>query len=54
MSHSNRPDKNCESLEEILKALGDESNIGKKNTWVAKNYSLAALIVDLKKLQEKG
>lgn len=40
------------TLEEIVQYLGDPERVGKDNTWVAKNYSLAQLIKDLTKIKE--
>lgn len=42
--------KKCDSLEEIIKTLGDENKVGKNQVWIGKNYSLKDLIQDLKKL----
>jgi len=41
-----------DTLEDILKHLGDPDRVGKSGTWVAKNYSLSQLIKDLQKLKE--
>lgn len=48
-----RDNKSFDSLEEIVQYLGDPVRVGKDNTWVAKNYSLAQLIKDLQKVKEK-
>ncbi|QEG12127.1 hypothetical protein OMEGA_59 [Klebsiella phage vB_KaeM_KaOmega] len=47
-----RPNKSFDTLEEIVQYLGDPERVGKDNTWVAKNYSLAQLIKDLTKIKE--
>lgn len=47
-----RDNKSFDTLEEIVQYLGDPERVGKDNTWVAKNYSLAQLIKDLQKVQE--
>jgi|AGFS01.1.fsa_nt_gi hypothetical protein len=48
-----RDNKSFDTLEEIVQYLGDPERVGKDNTWVAKNYSLAQLIRDLQKVKEK-
>ncbi|MGL5281384.1 MAG: hypothetical protein ACRC8W_06410 [Plesiomonas shigelloides] len=48
-----RSNKSFDTLEEIVQYLGDPERVGKDNTWVAKNYSLAQLIKDLTKIKEK-
>lgn len=48
-----RSNKSFDTLEEIVQYLGDPGRVGKDNTWVAKNYSLAQLIKDLQKVKEK-
>lgn len=48
-----RDNKSFDTLEEIVKYLGDSERVGKDNTWVAKNYSLAQLIRDLQRVKEK-
>lgn len=48
-----RDNKSFDTLDEIVQYLGDPGRVGKDNTWVAKNYSLAQLIKDLQKVQEK-
>ena len=48
-----RDNKSFDTLAEIVQYLGDPERVGKDNTWVAKNYSLAQLIYDLQKVQEK-
>lgn len=48
-----RDNKSFDKLSEILQHLGDPERVGKDNTWVAKNYSLAQLIKDLQKVKEK-
>ncbi len=48
-----RDNKSFDTLEEIVQYLGDPERVGKDNTWVAKNYSLAQLIKDLQKVKEK-
>lgn len=48
-----RLNKSFDTLEEIVQYLGDPERVGKDITWVAKNYSLAQLIKDLQKVQEK-
>lgn len=49
-----RDNKSFDTLEEIVQYLGDPERVGKDNTWVAKNYSLAQLIRDLQKVKEKS
>lgn len=48
-----RSNNSFDKLAEIVQHLGDPERVGKDNTWVAKNYSLAQLIKDLRKVQEK-
>lgn len=47
-----RSNNSFDKLSEILQHLGDPERVGKDNTWVAKNYSLAQLIKDLQKVKE--
>lgn len=47
-----RDHESFDTLEDILKHLGDPDRTGKSGTWVAKNYSLSQLIKDLQKLKE--
>lgn len=47
-----RDNKSFDTLEEIVQYLCDPERVGKDNTWVAKNYSLAQLIKDLTKIKE--
>lgn len=47
-----RNHESFDTLEDILKHLGDPDRTGKSGTWVAKNYSLSQLIKDLQKLKE--
>lgn len=49
-----RSNKSFDTLEEIVQYLGDPERVGKDNTWVAKNYSLAQLIRDLQKVKENN
>ena len=46
-----RDNKVFDNLDEIVQHLGDPERVGKDITWVAKNYSLAQLIKDLRKVQ---
>lgn len=48
-----RDHESFDTLEDILKHLRDPDRIGASGTWVAKNYSLAQLIKDLRKIKEK-
>lgn len=48
-----RENKTFDSLGEIIEYLGDPERVGKSNTWVAKNYSLAQLIYDLQDVKNK-
>lgn len=48
-----RSNNSFDTLEEIVQYLGDPERVGKDNTWVAKNYSLAQLIKDLQKVKGK-
>lgn len=48
-----RDNKTFDNLDEILEHLGDPERVGKNMTWVAKNYSLAQLIYDLKEIKKK-
>lgn len=47
-----RENKSFDKLEDIIQYLGDPERVGKDNTWVAKNYSLAQLIKDLREVNE--
>lgn len=40
------------TLDEIIAALDKKGHVGHDMTWVAKNYSIGALISDLKKVRE--
>lgn len=48
-----RDNKSFDKLGDILDHLGDPRRVGRNNTWVAKNYSLAQLITDLTKIKSK-
>lgn len=48
-----RDKKSFDTLKEIVQYLGNAERVGADNTWVAKNYSLAQLIKDLQKVEEK-
>ncbi|QEQ94871.1 hypothetical protein pEaSNUABM56_00072 [Erwinia phage pEa_SNUABM_56] len=48
-----RENKTFDTLEELVQYLGDPERVGKNNTWVAKNYSLAQLIYDLRRINEQ-
>lgn len=48
-----RDNKTFDNLNDILGHLGDPTGVGKDNTWVAKNYSLAQLILDLTKIKSE-
>lgn len=47
-----RNNKECETIDEVLEALGDPNRVGKGGTWVGKDYSLKQLILDLQKIKE--
>ena len=49
-----RENKSFDKLAEIVKYLGDPGRVGKDNTWVAKNYSLAQLIYDLQQVEKEN
>ena len=48
-----RDNKTFDNLDEIVEYLGDPERVGKNMTWVAKNYSLAQLIYDLREVKNK-
>ena len=48
-----RDNKTFDNLDEIAEYLGDPERVGKNMTWVAKNYSLAQLIYDLREVKNK-
>lgn len=48
-----RDNKSFDSLDEIVEYLGDPERVGKNMAWVAKNYSLAQLIYDLREVKNK-
>ena len=48
-----RDNKSFDNLDEIVEYLGDPEKVGKNMTWVAKNYSLAQLIYDLRGVKNK-
>ena len=41
------------TLEELLKFLGDSDRVGRANTWIAKNYNVSQLIKDLTNIHNK-
>lgn len=41
------------TLDEIIAALDAKGHVGHDMSWVAKNYSIGALIADLKKIREQ-
>ena len=43
-----------DTLDEIIAALDKKGHVGHDMTWVAKNYSIGALLTDLKRLQDQG
>lgn len=49
-----RENKSFDKLEDIIQYLGDPGRVGKDNTWVAKNYSLAQLIKDLREVNKNN
>ena len=49
-----RSNNSFDTLSEIVQYLGDPERVGKDNTWVAKNYSLAQLIKDLTKVEKEN
>lgn len=46
-----RDKEEFDNLDDILHHLGNPERVGKNTTWVAKNYSLQQLILDLQKLR---
>ncbi|QGZ16341.1 hypothetical protein Hena1_01910 [Erwinia phage Hena1] len=49
-----RDKEEFDNLDDILYHLGDPERVGKNMTWVAKNYSLQQLILDLRKLRSEN
>ena len=41
-----------DTLDEIIAALDKKGHVGHDMTWVAKNYSIGALLTDLKRLRD--
>ena len=40
-----------ETLDELIKFLGDPDRIGRSGTWIGKNYNVKQLILDLQKIR---
>jgi len=41
-----------DTLDEVIEALDKKGHVGHDMTWVAKNYSIGALLADLKQIRE--
>lgn len=43
-----------ETLDELIKFLGDPNRIGRSGTWIGKNYNVKQLIIDLQNIRGRN